>query len=230
MRGPLPVYVDDPVARLRVVRQAMDGLKESKQAVGAEVLAGVQGFAPPTVLAQASRLNFSTRLFNLIVTNVPGPQFPLYMRRARRMRPLPGRVPARRPRAGDRDHELQRRDELRPARRLRRAAGHRRGRARYLRDAIDELQRARPTSARRRHGVEPQRARRGARSTHRRRRAGRAQYPSANFASSLIWSGDQGGVKIIADSTQSTPSSSETNSSICSATIGPIGQPGVVSV
>jgi hypothetical protein len=31
-------------------------------------------------LAQASRLNFSTRLFNLIVTNVPGPQFPLYVR------------------------------------------------------------------------------------------------------------------------------------------------------
>ena len=79
MRGPLPVYIDDPVARLRVVKQAMDGLKESKQAVGAEVLAGVQNFAPPTVLAQASRLNFSTRLFNLIVTNVPGPQFPLYV-------------------------------------------------------------------------------------------------------------------------------------------------------
>ena len=58
----------------------MDGLKESKQAVGAEVLASVQNFAPPTILAQASRLNFSTRLFNLIVTNVPGPQFPLYVR------------------------------------------------------------------------------------------------------------------------------------------------------
>ena len=57
----------------------MDGLKESKQAVGAEVLAGVQSFAPPTILAQASRLNFSTRLFNLIVTNIPGPQFPLYV-------------------------------------------------------------------------------------------------------------------------------------------------------
>jgi len=79
LRGPLPVYVADPVARLGVVRQAMDGLKESKQAVGAEVLAGVQNFAPPTILAQASRLNFSTRLFNLIVTNVPGPQFPLYV-------------------------------------------------------------------------------------------------------------------------------------------------------
>jgi diacylglycerol O-acyltransferase len=80
MRGPLPVYIEDPIARLRTVKASMDGLKESKQAVGAEVLASVQNFAPPTILAQASRLNFSTRLFNLIVTNVPGPQFPLYVR------------------------------------------------------------------------------------------------------------------------------------------------------
>jgi WS/DGAT/MGAT family acyltransferase len=79
MRGPLPVYVEDPVARLHVVRQAMDGLKDSKQALGAEVLAGMQALAPPTIFAQASRLNFSTRLFNLLVTNVPGPQFPLYV-------------------------------------------------------------------------------------------------------------------------------------------------------
>jgi WS/DGAT/MGAT family acyltransferase len=79
MRGPLPVYVEDPVARLRVVRQSMDGLKESKQAVGAEVITGLEALAPPTILAQASRLQFSTRLFNLLVTNVPGPQFPLYV-------------------------------------------------------------------------------------------------------------------------------------------------------
>lgn len=79
MRGPLPVYIRDPVARLRFVKQAMDGLKESKQAVGAKVLADVQQMAPPTILAQASRMQFSTRLFNLIVTNVPGPQFPLYL-------------------------------------------------------------------------------------------------------------------------------------------------------
>jgi diacylglycerol O-acyltransferase len=79
MRGPLPVYIADPVQRLHFVKEAMDGLKESKQALGAEVIAGVQNFAPPTILAQASRLNFSTRLFNLIVTNVPGPQFPLYV-------------------------------------------------------------------------------------------------------------------------------------------------------
>ena len=79
MRGPLPVYIADPVQRLRFVSHAMEGLKESKQALGAEVIAGVQNFAPPTLLAQASRLNFSTRLFNLIVTNIPGPQFPLYV-------------------------------------------------------------------------------------------------------------------------------------------------------
>ena len=79
MRGPLPVYIRDPVARLRFVRKAMDGLKDSKQAVGAATLAAVNSLAPPTILAQASRLNFSTRLFNLIVTNIPGPQVPLYV-------------------------------------------------------------------------------------------------------------------------------------------------------
>jgi WS/DGAT/MGAT family acyltransferase len=79
MRGPLPVYVADPVERLRLVQESMGNLKQSKQALGAEVIAGLQDFAPPTLLAQASRLNFSTRLFNLIVTNVPGPQFPLYL-------------------------------------------------------------------------------------------------------------------------------------------------------
>jgi hypothetical protein len=47
--------------------------------VGAEVISGLEALAPPTILAQASRLQFSTRLFNLLVTNVPGPQFPLYV-------------------------------------------------------------------------------------------------------------------------------------------------------
>ena len=79
MRGPLPVYVDDPVRRLEIVRESMEGLKQSKQALGAEVISRFNDFAPPTLLAQASRINFSTRLFNLIVTNVPGPQIPLYV-------------------------------------------------------------------------------------------------------------------------------------------------------
>jgi len=79
MRGPLPVYIEDPVRRLRAISEAMDGLKRSKQALGAEVISRFNDFAPPTLLAQASRINFSTRLFNLIVTNVPGPQLPLYV-------------------------------------------------------------------------------------------------------------------------------------------------------
>ena len=57
----------------------MQGLKQSKQALGAEVISRFNDFAPPTLLAQAARINFSTRLFNLVVTNVPGPQVPLYV-------------------------------------------------------------------------------------------------------------------------------------------------------
>jgi diacylglycerol O-acyltransferase / wax synthase len=78
-RAPLPVYAEDPVERLRLVREEMSKVKQSKQVMGAEALVALNDFAPPTVLAQASRLNFSTRLFNMIVTNVPGPQFPLYV-------------------------------------------------------------------------------------------------------------------------------------------------------
>ena len=57
----------------------MAGLKESGQAVGAQVLTQLTGFAPPTIMAQASRLMARQRMFNLVVTNVPGPQFPLYL-------------------------------------------------------------------------------------------------------------------------------------------------------
>src|SRR6266508_3562780 len=79
VRGPLPVYISDPVRRLEIVSESMRGVKSSNQALGAEVISRFNDFAPPTLLAQASRLNFSTRLFNLIVTNVPGPQIPLYV-------------------------------------------------------------------------------------------------------------------------------------------------------
>jgi WS/DGAT/MGAT family acyltransferase len=79
MMGPLPVYANSPRERYRIVREAMAGLKESKQAQGAEMIANLQDFAPPTILAQASRMNFSNRFYNLLVTNVPGPQFPIYL-------------------------------------------------------------------------------------------------------------------------------------------------------
>ena len=79
MWAPLPVGIVDPVECLAEVRLEMDDLKHSGQAVGAEVLTNLAGFAPPTILSQAARLQARQRFFNLVVTNVPGPQFPLYL-------------------------------------------------------------------------------------------------------------------------------------------------------
>jgi diacylglycerol O-acyltransferase len=75
----LPVGPTDPAQRLRTIGDAMDAVKQSGQAVGAEILTHLSGFAPPTIMAQAARLQARQRLFNLVVTNVPGPQFPLYL-------------------------------------------------------------------------------------------------------------------------------------------------------
>jgi WS/DGAT/MGAT family acyltransferase len=79
MWAPLPVGKTNPVASFEEIRLAMNDLKESGQAVGAEVLINLAGFAPPTILSQAARLQARQRFFNLVVTNVPGPQFPLYL-------------------------------------------------------------------------------------------------------------------------------------------------------
>jgi diacylglycerol O-acyltransferase len=79
MYAPLPVGIADPVERFRFVHAAMAGLKESGQAVGAETITRLAGVAAPTVLDQAARLQARQRFFNLTVTNVPGPQFPLWV-------------------------------------------------------------------------------------------------------------------------------------------------------
>ena len=79
MMAPLPVGHEDPVLRLQVVSRAMERVKDSGQAVGAQMLTELTGFAPPTIMGQASRLVMRQRWFNLVVTNVPGPQIPLYM-------------------------------------------------------------------------------------------------------------------------------------------------------
>ncbi len=79
MWATLPVGITDPVRRLRAVSAEMKDVKQSGQAVGAEILTRLSGFAPPTIMAQAARLQARQRLFNLVVTNVPGPQFPLYL-------------------------------------------------------------------------------------------------------------------------------------------------------
>jgi diacylglycerol O-acyltransferase / wax synthase len=79
MMAPLPVGEEDPQRRLATIAGAMQGIKRSGQAVGARVLTELSGFAPPTLMAQGSRLVSTERFFNLVVTNVPGPQFPLYL-------------------------------------------------------------------------------------------------------------------------------------------------------
>jgi hypothetical protein len=68
----------------------MEDLKHSGQAVGAQMITNLAGFAPPTILTQAARLQARQRFFNLVVTNVPGPQFPLYVlgRRLRALYPV----------------------------------------------------------------------------------------------------------------------------------------------
>lgn len=76
--APLPVYEPNPVRRLEVVAEEMQDLKGSNQAVGAQVLTSLGEYAPPTIVAQASRLVARQRAYNLVITNVPGPQFPLY--------------------------------------------------------------------------------------------------------------------------------------------------------
>ena len=89
MMAPLPVWCQEPVARLDIVREELRELKSSGQAVGARVLTDLSGFAPPTILGQASRLMSRQRFFNLVVTNVPGPQFPLYLLGRRMLDPFP---------------------------------------------------------------------------------------------------------------------------------------------
>jgi diacylglycerol O-acyltransferase / wax synthase len=77
--APLPIGLEDPIARFRVVHEVTRDLKASGQAVGAEMITSLADFAPPTILSQAMRLQAAQRFFNLTVTNVPGPQFPLYL-------------------------------------------------------------------------------------------------------------------------------------------------------
>jgi diacylglycerol O-acyltransferase / wax synthase len=76
----LPVGESNPIVRLSQVSYAMRAHKESGQSVGADALTALSGFAPPTLHALGARAanSFTRRLFNLVITNVPGPQFPLY--------------------------------------------------------------------------------------------------------------------------------------------------------
>jgi diacylglycerol O-acyltransferase / wax synthase len=89
MMAPLPVWCQDPYARQQIVRESMEHIKDSGQAVGAQALTEMSGFAPPTIMGQAARLMSRQRFFNLVITNVPGPQIPLYLMGRRLLDPFP---------------------------------------------------------------------------------------------------------------------------------------------
>jgi diacylglycerol O-acyltransferase len=77
----LPVGEPDPLRRLALLREQMDDLKNTDQAVGAQLLTEMLGFAAPTLLALGSRAAFRIPqpLVQTVTTNVPGPRFPLYI-------------------------------------------------------------------------------------------------------------------------------------------------------
>lgn len=75
----LPVAIDDPLERLAHIREQMDGVKSSKQAVAGDTLVQLSGFAPPLLLALGSRVMTRSASLNMdtATTNVPGPQRPV---------------------------------------------------------------------------------------------------------------------------------------------------------
>ncbi len=91
MFAELPVGIADPARRLRSITAQMADLKDSKQAVAGEVLTSLSGFAPPMLLALGARVasKLPQRSLNTGTTNVPGPQFPLYLAGRRMLESFP---------------------------------------------------------------------------------------------------------------------------------------------
>jgi diacylglycerol O-acyltransferase len=81
----LPVHIEDPLERLAAVHEQMDRLKGSHEAEAGQALTQLAGAVPPTFMAQGTRLvsrlvsRVPQRTMNTVTTNVPGPQFPLYL-------------------------------------------------------------------------------------------------------------------------------------------------------
>ncbi|HEY8215598.1 MAG TPA: wax ester/triacylglycerol synthase family O-acyltransferase [Acidimicrobiia bacterium] len=86
---PLPVGELDAIVRLYAVQRTTTGLKEREQAVGAATLLNLTSYAAPTLLGLAARLVHHQPLVNLVCTNVPGPQVPLYCLGARMLEAYP---------------------------------------------------------------------------------------------------------------------------------------------
>lgn len=85
----LPIGPMLPEERLDAVRATTKDLKEKQQAVAADFLTGLTQYAAPTLMSMAARVAHRQQLFNFICTNVPGPQFPLYLMGARMLEAFP---------------------------------------------------------------------------------------------------------------------------------------------
>jgi WS/DGAT/MGAT family acyltransferase len=90
MFADLPVGEEDAERCLARVRQQMSRVKESGEAVAAEVLMKMADFTPPTILSLAAQAIVANQwLINLTITNVPGPQQPLYLRGGKMLEAYP---------------------------------------------------------------------------------------------------------------------------------------------
>ena len=87
----LPVGEGDPVVRLNRISFAMAAHTDSGRSMGADALAALSGFAPPTLHALGARAanGLTSRMYSLVITNVPGPQLPLYAAGARMVEIFP---------------------------------------------------------------------------------------------------------------------------------------------
>jgi hypothetical protein len=85
----LPVGVEDPAERLRLIAAQTRHLKETEQALGASTIVQTASGAPATLVSLGARLAANVRPFNLTVTNVPGPQFPMYLLESRLLATYP---------------------------------------------------------------------------------------------------------------------------------------------
>ena len=83
----LPLEQEDPKIRLRSIHELTEELKDSQSALGVDLMMKVAEWTPPVLLSLGARAAGAAT--NTIITNVPGPQFPLYMLGARMLNMFP---------------------------------------------------------------------------------------------------------------------------------------------
>jgi WS/DGAT/MGAT family acyltransferase len=75
----LPTHEPDPIERMHLVNEQMSRLKDSAAVRAGALLVGASGWAPPLVSSALARAMSGVRAFNLVVSNLPGPQQPFYL-------------------------------------------------------------------------------------------------------------------------------------------------------